>query len=171
MLQKVKSYTKGQRNAGAKGLAFCMNCIDHMFEHGDWTPLAWLITGMDKRDGSIMRSIVREVTGGVSLTTQSKAAKEQPTGIEIKMADNAGPTDKMAILRKMVEEGVSFRSQLVQKNLMDKSANPADLPKYAKAVMRKLDKEGWTIGELLAQFEPAKPSKGQIKPDIIEKAA
>lgn len=149
LIKQVKGFVTRQNNAGASGLALFTSCVDHMFEHGDWTPLAWLIAKTASRDGAAFRSILGAVTGGVSIVTTSKEAKEQPSGIVIKVKDNAGPSDKMTLLREMVDEGVSFRSNAIRERLLEKEKPEFDLKAYASRLVKKLDKEGYTLKDLL----------------------
>jgi hypothetical protein len=140
-LKEVKSFVTTQKNAGAKGLNIIMRSVDHMFEHGDSTPLAWLISYTDGRDSAIFRRILGEVTGGVTLKKDPK----QPCGLRITMADNAGPSEGMAILRDLVTSGESFRGQAVA-TWLKREPKPAELDKYVAAVYRKIQSEGWTFG-------------------------
>lgn len=149
LLKQVKAFVTNQRNAGAKGLSLTMVCIDHMFEHNDWTPLAYLINTCEARDSAVLRRIVGVCVGGIKLTTKGKEAKNQPSGMVIKLDHNAGVTDKMPILRKLVEEGVSFRSKAVAEELFEKNEKPFDLPAYAKRLKAKLEKEHITVKQLL----------------------
>ena len=171
LIKQVQGFVRNQSKAGAAGLALLNTCIDHMFEHGDWTPLAWLVAKSDAKDGAIFRSIIRETTAGVSMVSSSKEAKEQPSGILIKVASNAGPTDKMPILRELVAEGVSFRSNAVKERLMDKKATEFNLKAYAKRLQNKLAKEGCTVADLLDAFEPVKPAGKTAEPAAQKKVA
>ena len=73
-----------------------------------------------------------------------------------KMGDNAGPTEKMALLRELVQEGVSFRSAQVGKVLFDKTAPTFDLKKYAKTFAAKMKKEGFSIKDLMEAVQAQK---------------
>ena len=149
LIKQVQGFTRGQARAGANGLALVEKCIDHMFEHHDWSQLAWLIAKLEARDASVMRAIVGKCVGGISLITKGKEAQKQPSGLHIKMGHNAATTEAMETLRSLIEERVSFRSKRVADELLKRDPAEFDLAKYAKAVMRKLDKEHCTLKDLL----------------------
>lgn len=149
LIKQVQGFVRGQNNAGVRGLELMAQCIDHMFEHNDWTPLAWMIAKSDSRDSAIFRAILGASTGGVSLSSTSKQAKEQPSGVFITVKDNAGYSEKMTILRELIEEGVSFRSNAIKERLLEKKKSEFDLKAYAKRLVNKLDKEGYTLKDLL----------------------
>lgn len=149
LIKQVQGFVRGQATGGRNGLALVMACVDHMFEHNDWTPLAWLIAKSDARDSSILRGIAGQVAGGLTMSTKGKEAVKQPSGMFIKMGNNAGVTDKMPILRKLVEDGESFRGKAVREHLFQKEDKPANINNYAKAMLRKIDKEVWTLAQVL----------------------
>ena len=160
LIKRVQGFVRGQSSAGANGLRLIQDCVDHMYEHNDWTPLAWLINRSEAQDKSRIRAIVGVVAGGLTLSTGGKQAKVQPSGMFIKMAENAGPTDMMPTLRKLVEEGQSFRSKAVSEELLKKEPPKADINKFAKSIVNKMAKEGWTLKDVLEaipnEIEPAK---------------
>lgn len=153
LVQEVSKWTKNwsayQKNAGAVGLALVVRTVDHMFEHRDWTPVAALITGVDEKDGRILRAIVGQVTGGLTIVKDAKA----DYGIKITMAANAGPTDLMEDLRQLVADGCSFRGKEVQEIILAKEPKPADFANYLKAVFRKVEKEHWSVVDLIAGIQ------------------
>ena len=142
---QVDSFHKANGKAGAKGLALLAQCTMHMFDHDDWTPLAWLISKSEGADATRFRAILGQVTGGVTL----KKDKNQPTGLRFEVGDNAGPTDKMMVVSVMVDEGVSFRSKRVADELFEAKANPFKLSKYAASVAKKLEKEHVSVNDLM----------------------
>lgn len=158
LIKRVQGFVRGQTSAGANGLTLIQDCVDHMFEHNDWTPLAWLINRSEAQDKSRIRAIVGKVAGGITLTTKGKEAQKQPSGMHIKVGENAGPTDRMPILRKLVEEGQSFRGKAVSDELLGKEPPKFDINKYAKTVMRKLEKEHMSLGDLLAAVPNPEPA-------------
>ena len=144
LIRQVQGFTKGQAKAGANGLALVVTTIDHMFEHDDWTPLAWLIAKTEGSDSTTIRRIVNECVGGVKLKKDSK----QPSGMSIVVGDNAGPSDKMPLLRGLIEEKVSFRSKHVREVLFETVETKFDLGKYAMTVARRMNKEHVTQAQL-----------------------
>ena len=144
LLKQVQGFTRGQGRAGINGLALVASTIDHMFEHGDWTPLAWLIAKTEGSDSTTIRRIVNECVGGVKMKRDIK----QPSGLHIKVGDNAGPSEKMPLLRGLIEEKVSFRSKIVREALFETPETEFDLDKWAMNVARKMNKEHVTQARL-----------------------
>lgn len=166
LLSQVKGFITQQNNAGSRGLALINQCIDHMFEHRDWTPLAHMLAKSDHKDSSIYRAIVRETTGGLRLDTSSKEAKEQPSGMRIVMGNNSGPSEKMPILRQLVAEGESFRGKRVSEELLAKPAPEFDFHRWVKNALKKMEKEGKTISDLLNEVASLEKEASQI--DVTE---
>ena len=152
LIAQVRAYTTRSNNAGIAGLAMLEKTIDHMFKHGDSTPLAWLIAKIDRRDASILRAIVGQVTGGLSLVSTSKEAKEQPSGLLIKLGDNAGPTEKMAILRKLVEDGESFRGKAVSEELLSRTPPKYDLHRATATFLKRAVKNA-SVGDIMKEMQ------------------
>lgn len=153
LLQTVNSYLKSQSKAGSKGLALTLACIEHGFQHGDTTQLAWLISKADAKDSQVFRAIAGKVMGGVTMKKDAR----QPSGIKIDLADNAGPTDKMPILKRLVEDQVSFRSTRVQEELLAKAKVEAefDLHKLALAFVKKMAKEEVSVASMMLALKGA----------------
>lgn len=153
LIQEVKGWAKNwsnyQSKAGATGLLLVMKTVDHMFEHRDGEALAALIGSLPEKDSRIIRSIVGRVTAGVGIKANPKANY----GLSMTMASNAGPTDLMPVLRDLVEAKVSFRGKEVQEQLLAKEPKPADFENYLKAVFRKVEKEHWSIVDLIAGIQ------------------
>ena len=149
LIKQVQGFVRGQNTGGKNGLAFVEKTIDHMFEHGDWTPLAWLVAKSDPSDARLYRAIIGRCVGGITMNAKSKEAKVQPSGLEIKMGENAGPTDLMPTLRKLVEDGESFRGKAVKEELLGKEPPAFDLAKYAKTIANRLAKEEVTVKDLM----------------------
>jgi len=136
-MKQSKAFVTAQSKSGSRGLEVLMNNIDHMFEHNDWTPLAWLLSKTDGTDSTRLRAITNKVVGGVRMSKD----KKQPSGMRITLGDNAGPTEMMTTLRELVENKTSFRSQTVAKSLLGKEKPKFDLKRYVKTTFNKLDKE------------------------------
>ncbi len=154
LIKQVQGFVNGQAKAGANGLALVVTTIDHMFEHDDWTPLAWLIAKTEGSDSTTIRKIVNECVGGIKLTRDAK----QPSGLRIKLGDNSGPSDKMPLLRGLVEERVSFRSKSVREVLFEAPEPVFDLDKWALTVARKMSKNGLTLAQLDNSIKNAQKS-------------
>lgn len=155
-IKQAQGYVRGQLKGGSTGLALTLQFIEHMLEHGDWTPLAWMVGKLEKRDGARIRAIIGSVVGGVTIVTAGKEAKAQPSGVLFKMSDNAGPTKNMETLRSLIEEETSFRSAKVQKELLGKDPAPFDLKAYAKRFAAKMDKEGFSFKDLMSEVQAVK---------------
>ena len=147
LIKQVQGFTRGQSKAGVNGLVLLVTTIDHMFEHDDWTPLAWLIAKTEGSDSTVLRRIVNECVGGIKLTRDVN----QPSGLRIKLADNGGPSDKMQLLRELVEHKVSFRSKTIREVLFEQAETAFNVETWAMNVARKMSKNNLT----LAQFDNA----------------
>ncbi len=165
LLSQVKGFVTSQNNSGKNGLVLMKKCIEHMYEHGDWTPVAWLISQSIGQDKNRLRAIFGKCVGGVTMSTLSKAAKEQPSGVHITLGDNSAPTEMYTVLEKLIEDGESFRGQAVAKELL-KSTNATvfNIDSYAKRLVSKLDKEGVNMKDLLEAV-------GKVTAKKVEKAA
>ena len=151
LIKQVQGFTKGQAKAGANGLALVVTTIDHMFDHDDWTPLAWLIAKTEGSDSTTIRRIVNECVGAIKLTRDVK----QPSGLRIKLGDNAAPSDKMPLLRGLVEEKVSFRSKVVREALFEAPEPVFDKHKWAMNIARKMAKNNVTLAMLDNEIKSA----------------
>lgn len=164
LLSQIKGFVTSQNNSGKNGLVFVERCIVHMFEHGDWTPLAWLLAKSQGTDKARLRAIVGQCVGGMTISSSSKEAKKQPSGMIIKLGDNAGPTEKIDILRKLIEDGESFRGKAVSTELLKQEAKEFDLHGYAVNFYRKMNKEGFNMKDFLSEV-------GKAQTEMKEKAA
>ncbi|NOQ73228.1 MAG: hypothetical protein GQ574_14570 [Crocinitomix sp.] len=144
LLKQVQGFTRGQAKAGANGLKLVETTIDHMFEHNDWTPLAWLLAKTEGADSTVLRRVVKECVGGVKL----KRDANQPSGLRITLGDNAGPSEKMPLLRELTGESVSFRSKQVREVLFEAPEIVFDLDKWALTLARRMNKEHVTQAKL-----------------------
>ena len=152
LIAQVRAFTTRSNNAGTTGLAMLEKSIDHMFKHGDSTPLAWLLAKIDNRDASILRAVVGQCVGGISLVSSSKEAKEQPSGLLIKVGDNAGPTEKMDTLRQLVEAGESFRGKEVASQILAKEPPKYDLHRAAATFLKRAVKNA-SVGDIMKEMQ------------------
>lgn len=168
LIKQVQSFVTNQRNAGANGLLLVKTCIDHMFEHNDWTPLAWLLAKTEQRDATVLAAIVGAVTDGVTKEGKSKEAKAQPSGICIIKKKDARINNKYAILCDLVEEKVSFRSADVKARLLEREPPTFDAEMFVKRLLAKLEKEHLTLDQVLKIA--AKQSKVNAEPVVAKTA-
>ena len=171
LISQIKGFVTSQNKAGSRGLGFALAAIEHMFQHKDWTPLAWLMAKTDPRDASVFKAIVRECVGGIRMTTKGKKALEQPSGMHITLGDNFGPTEKMQILRDLVTDGESFRGQRVKEELLGKEKPEFDFHKFVVNAMKKIDNSGHTLKDFLDEVGKVKKEQAQIdvtKPEAAD---
>lgn len=145
---RAKSFGTRQVNAGKSGLALVLECMEHMFKTNDGTATAWLISGLEGNDRTLMKKIIMSTTGGIKVQVN----KNQPSGLYIsglKKGENGAPTEDMEVLRILVKNGVSFRSKDVKDALFETVKPKFDVNKYAKTVFNKIDKEGVSINDLM----------------------
>ena len=148
LMSQVKSVVSNHNASPVRVMALIPLCVDHMFQHNDWTQLAWLIAKLEpSADASLVRSILGKVTAGIS----KKDDKDQPSGIRINMKANAGVTEKMPVLRALVAEGVSLRSKRVREEILGKVDNPFDFHKWTQRVLKKMDDEGFSFEDFLKE--------------------
>ena len=152
--QVVKKYVTGNANQGARGLELCLVSVRHAFQHGDTTPLAWLIAKSEGKDSDLFRSIAGKVMGGVTM----KKDATQPSGLKITLGENAAPTASITILENLVADKVSFRSDRVKEELLARTPTTKDfdLDKVTKAFVKKLHKEGVTFNSMMRALSSLK---------------
>jgi len=173
LISQIKGIVTGHNNSGVKVLWAVEQSIDHMFAHNDWTPLAWLLAKMEpKTDQGLLRRIVGECVGGVTLVSKGKLAKDQPSGLFIKRAANADVTEKMAILRKLVADGESFRGKAVREQLLEKPDPVFDLHTFIKRMVKKIETEGFSLDQALKEIAAVEKEETVIdvtKPEAADK--
>lgn len=73
LISRVKSHTTSQGTQGAATLALTVECIEHGFEHDDFTPLVALVSLSQPAAARNVRAIVGKVVQGYKLTKSDKA--------------------------------------------------------------------------------------------------
>jgi hypothetical protein len=154
-LAKAKAWAKAGKKNGALGLALLCNAIVRAVEgkHGtaesrDSTVLLFFVhshkgeESIDAKDKALMLKVAKACIGGeCKIDVTSDKAKKQPTGALLRLADNAGYTEKMAELRDLVDKGASLRGAAVAEAFANgKSPGDFDLDKYLKTVRKTLEK-------------------------------
>lgn len=163
LLSQIKGIVTAHNKSGSRVLWAAQASIDHMIQHKDWTCLAWLVSNMEPAsDGALLRRIVGECVGGLTLVTKGKEASAQPSGMVIKMGDNFGPTAKMEVLRALVKDGESFRGKRVREELLERAEPTFDLHKFAARMLKKLENEGVTLADLLSEVGKVKKEQSVI---------
>lgn len=119
---RVNNFIRRNKSTGADGLKLVFDLIQHFLRHRDWDQLARLLTSLDASDNSKLRRIVGEVVGGVRFITDKKHA----AGGRFIVGDNFGPTEKMSVLKDMVDNNVSFRSKTVSDALFERNETVKD---------------------------------------------
>lgn len=156
-MKTVKAFIRSHKGHTTKALAITLEGIDHMLEHRDWDGLAMLIQDTEGRMGTQIRALVNACVGGITL----QADKKHHTGMRFKLGDNFGPTDKLDVLRDLVQEDETIFSDRVNTLLGKEKAEPAvkTLEDVRKHVADYAAKHGFKLEDLitdpLADFEPA----------------
>lgn len=149
---RIKSFLTSNNTLGAKGLAIVAESITHAFDTNgakDWTPLGFLVSGLDKTDQRTMKQIVEAVTIDV---TASKTPKEKIDNGTPAITFKRGQTstvfihaENMAILQSLVDANTSFRSNAVKEALFPSNGgaeyNFEKVKKSAIAATKKLFSE------------------------------
>ena len=137
MMQKVKTFATQNVNSGKMGLILLEQCIEHTFEHKDWTPLAWLISKCDATDNARLKRIAMVCVGGMTI----KRDKDQPSGWRVDLGDNAAPSENFPLLSNLISDGESFRGKATtQAFFPNTGAADFDMKKYANTVLTRLEK-------------------------------
>lgn len=118
LLKTVQGYVSNRQKSGATGLRLILTAIEHAFEHGDSTPLAWLIAKTEDKEGKVIRRIVGACVSGVSLEMTSEEARRQPSGIIIRGFEGgtkrkAKVKNEIGLLSELVAAGHGFMSKAV----------------------------------------------------------
>lgn len=109
--QKVAGFLKTHKGQNKRAVEMVLLGIEHMLENGrEWTGLARLLSGVEPRMATMYRRIIDTALGGVSVRRDIK----QPSGLRFVFGDNFGPSEKIAGLRKLVEQGASIYGQDMQ---------------------------------------------------------
>ena len=73
LITRVKSHTTSQNTQGQVTLALTKECIEHGFDHKDFTPLVALVSLSQPAQGRAVRSIIGKVVNGYKLAKSDKA--------------------------------------------------------------------------------------------------
>lgn len=145
--KQVKAFLRSHKGHTQKALVLVQAGIDHMFEHKDWTGLAMLIMQTEGRMGKQVRAIVAECCGGVTMRTD----KKHDLGLRFELDDNAGPTEKMGVLRDLVADGETIFSDRVEQGLLGKEKvepTTKTIEEVRNHVHKYLAKHGYTMSDL-----------------------
>lgn len=156
---QVKAFLRSHKGHTQKALALTLAGMDHMLEHRDWDGLAMMIQNTEGKMGAQVRAIVNVCIGGLTMTADSK----HHTGMRFKLGDNFGPTDKLDVLRDLVDAGETIFSDAVQQGLLGKekaAPKTKTLAEVRKHVTDFAAKHGFELADLIedplaADFEPA----------------
>lgn len=133
IMTTIKKFCTSNAKQTQTALVHTLAVIDHMLgESRDWTVAATLIAGTDSRMSPQIKHIIRECVGGIKLTKDEK----QSTGLRFKLGDNFGPTEKLEVLRDLVEAGETIYSTKVEQGLLGKGQDQGDKPAKTKAEIR-----------------------------------
>jgi len=146
-LKQVKAFIRSHKGHTQKALTITLQGIEHMLEHRDWDGLAMLIHDTEGRMGSQIKAIVGCTVGGISLQSD----KKHHTGMRFKLGDNFASTEKLAELRKLVENGETIFSESVNNLIGKEKKEPAkkSLKEVREHVIKFAEKHGYTLDELI----------------------
>lgn len=153
---QVKSFLRSHKGHTQKALAITLAGMDHMLQHRDWDGLAMLMKQTEGRMGAQIRAIVNNCIGGVSMA----ADKKHHTGMRFKLGDNFGPTEKLDVLRDLVEAGETIFSDNVN-SLLGKEKpepKPKTLAEVRKHVADFAAKHGFELADLIDDPLATEPS-------------
>lgn len=117
LLTTIKRFCATNKGHTTKALEHTLAVADHMLEQRDWTVAATLITNVDKKMGKQIRAILLECIGGITMA----ADKNHTTGMRCKLGDNFGATEKLGVLRDLVEAKTTIYSKQVDEGLLGKT--------------------------------------------------
>ena len=166
LLQGVKSFATSNVNSGKKGLVLLEQCIEHHFEHGDWTPLAWLVSKCDATDNARLKKIAMVCVGAMTI----KRDTDQPSGWRVEFGDNAAPTEYFGLLSNLITDGESFRGKATTQAMFPQStAAEFNVKTYAKTVLARLEKNNTATTDLMQEMVNIIQSREKVK--VVEPAA
>lgn len=117
VLKTINGFCTSNKNNNVKALSMIALAIDYAIEHGNTDPLGVLISKTDSKMSPVIRKIVGAVTGGLQCKKDT-SLKPHYTGLKWTMGDNWGPSEKMAVLRQLIEDKASIYGKDVKEQLL-----------------------------------------------------
>lgn len=154
----IKGFCTRQENAPIMALQLVLQATDHMLEHRDWDALAYFLGHAPSNMRSIARRIVGEVVGGVRFDSTSKIAKAHRCKCVFKLGENFGPTEKLEVLRELVEASEKITSKAVKEAFplsVTEKTHDEKLELFIKAIRTRMDNDGLEWSEVISAFNGA----------------
>lgn len=143
LTKTVKSFCTSNGKQTVKALALTLAVVDEALNSGNTDPMGILATRTDPKMRAQVRAIIRQVLGGYEM----RVNKKHFTGLKWVIVENAGPTDKMRELRKLVEEGASIYSDGVKTMINGEPAPKVQLTteQFAEKLEAYAKRAGFTV--------------------------
>lgn len=154
----VKSFCTTQENAPVKALGLVLSATEHMIEHRDWDALAYFLGHAPANMRPIAKRIAGEVLGGVTYDSASKVAKAHRCKGVFKLGDNFGPTERLAELKALVDNGEKITGKAVKEafpSVVEEKTHEEKVKLFAKAILKRMENDGVTWDEIVAQVVAA----------------
>ena len=124
LLKKVNTHCTAQKNAGATTLSIYVATVQHMQEHGDWTPLAALIAKSQPKVSGIVRKLANKTLIGWKLM---KDANNKDTGglrmVKVKTENQGFDESFLRKVSDLVGSKATIQSKLVGE-LFERAVQP-----------------------------------------------
>jgi hypothetical protein len=160
LTQQAKRLIAGNAKMGATLLEFIPRAISHAVAHGDSTPMAVVIGGLDPADSLRWRKILMHVVSDGHIEIKRDAS--QPSGYLVRpgkgltWSDVTVKGNVIPVMNDLIRAKASFRSKSVQDSLFDaKPAADWDTEQRAKVLARGLVKNHVSLDVAIAALTAA----------------
>lgn len=173
LITRVKSHTTSQNTQGQVTLALTKECIEHGFEHNDFTPLVALVSLSQPAQGRAVRAIIGKVVNGYRLAKSDKADFGMKF-TKVKDANQGVNDTQMRKLSDLIEEKKSIQSEAVKAfikgEVVSKKFEAKDVEKHLESAAKWVkDHADVEVAEkikdlerMLAAYNQVLSSKGAI---------
>lgn len=134
LISRIKLNARGRASNAASTLALVLESVDVLKAHGDWTPLAWIVSLASGSDRTRLSAIISTVCG-----VTFRVDNAQPSGLRAIMpkpeeaAVEGSNGDMLGILSMYVAFGSGFRDKALETGIENKDVKiPALIPRDVK---------------------------------------
>lgn len=146
--RKTVALVTSKKQFPVKFMAHVLKTIeDDMLEHKNWNDIAYLVGNAGE---PIVKRILAECVGGITLKTSTKEAKAHTCKAIIGMGGNMSETGRLDELRQLVKEGGGITEAKKMFGPKPIEKDKADiLATWSKSIKARLGKEHITLNELM----------------------
>lgn len=142
LIQRVKNHVSGQKTSGQNTLALSVECIEHGFEHDDFSPLVCLIATGEAKQSRNVKAIAGKVMQGYRWAKSDKADFGYKF-VKMKDANQGIDETQMRKVKDFVANKKSIQSDDVNKYIRGekiKSTFAARTPEKCAEAVKRIDK-------------------------------